>query len=89
MKVSTMVDPHVRIFDFKLIRVTVLIHSYQQLGDHTPKIAKKYFGNTDPMGKSLRYSWEDTKQLFTIAGIAAQAPEESSIKSEILIPYSN
>jgi putative ABC transport system permease protein len=87
----TMVDPTLfRIFDFKLIQ-----------GDRagpfptgnsvivTPKIAKKYFGNTDPMGKSFEIQLGDTKQLFTIAGIAAAAPEESSIKYDILIPYSN
>jgi len=87
----TMVDSTMfRIFDFKLIqgnRVDLFPTSNSVI--ITPKIAKKYFGNTDPMGKSFEIQLGDTKQLFTIAGIAAQAPEESSIKYDILIPYSN
>ena len=87
----TMVDSTMfRIFDFKLIqgnRVDPFPTSNSVI--ITPKIAKKYFGNTDPMGKSFEIQLGDTKQLFTIAGIAAQAPEESSIKYDILIPYSN
>jgi len=87
----TMVDSSLfKIFDFKLIQ-----------GDGsnpfptsnsaivTPKIAKKYFGNTDPMGKNFEMQLGDTKQLFTITGIVAAAPEESSIKYDILISYSN
>ena len=87
----TMVDSSLfKIFDFKLIQ-----------GDGsnpfptsnsaivTPKIAKKYFGNADPMGKSFEMQLGDTKQLFTITGIVAAAPEESSIKYDILISYSN
>ena len=87
----TMVDSTMfRIFDFKLIqgnRVDPFPTSNSVI--ITPKIAKKYFGNADPMGKSFEMQLGDTKQLFTIAGIAAQAPEESSIKYDILIPYSN
>ena len=87
----TMVDSSLfKIFDFKLIQ-----------GDGsnpfptsnsaivTPKIAKKYFGDTDPMGKNFEMQLGDTKQLFTITGIVAAAPEESSIKYDILISYSN
>jgi putative ABC transport system permease protein len=79
-----------RIFDFKLIqgnRVDPFPTSNSVI--ITPKIAKKYFGNADPMGKSFEIQLGDTKQLFTIAGIVAEAPEESSIKYAILVPYSN
>ena len=31
----------------------------------------------------------DQKQLFTIAGVADRTPEESSIKYDILIPFTN
>jgi putative ABC transport system permease protein len=41
------------------------------------------------MGKSFEMQLGDTKQLFTITGIVAAAPEESSIKYDILISYSN
>ncbi len=87
----TMADADIfKMFDFKLLK-----------GDRnnpfpttssiivTPEIAKKYFGNADPVGKSFEMQLGDTKQLFTIAGIAAKAPEESSIKYNILLPYTN
>src|SRR5436190_9861023 len=87
----TMVDSTLfTVFDFKLNqgnRIDPFPTSNSVI--ITPKIAKKYFGNTDPMGKSFEIQLGDTKQLFTIAGIAPQAPEESSIKYDILIPYSN
>jgi putative ABC transport system permease protein len=41
------------------------------------------------MGKSFEMQLGDEKQLFTVAGIAEQAPEESSIKYDILFPYAN
>ena len=60
----------------------------------TPRIAKKYFGDSpdryrDAMGKSFEMQLGDEKQLFTIAGIAEHAPEESSIKYDILLPFTN
>lgn len=87
----TMVDSTLfKIFDFKLIggnsndpfptTNSVIV---------TPKIAKKYFGDENAMGESFEIQLGDTKQLFTVAGIAEPAPEESSIKYDILFPYSN
>jgi len=93
----TMVDPaFFKIFDFKLFQGnqndpfptsnSVII---------TPKIAKKYFpqdaghGDVNALGKSFEIQLGDAKQLFTVAGIAEQAPEESSIKYDILFPYAN
>src|SRR3954466_4092333 len=55
----------------------------------TPEISKKYFGTTNAVGKSFEMQLGDEKKLFTIAGIAEHAPEESSIKYDILIPYTN
>ncbi|HLX92691.1 MAG TPA: ABC transporter permease [Puia sp.] len=55
----------------------------------TPSIAKKYFGNKNPVGKNIRIHLGDASQLFTVAGIAGPAPEESSIRFDILIPWSN
>ena len=87
----TMVDSTLfKMFDFKLLR-----------GDRnnlfttsnsiviTPQIAKKYFGTVDAVGKSFEMQLGDEKQLFTVSGIAANAPEESSIKFDILLPYAN
>jgi putative ABC transport system permease protein len=93
----TMVDPTIfKIFDFKLLQGnrndpfptsnSVII---------TPKIAKKYFpqdavhGEVNAMGKSFEMQLGDEKRLFTVAGIAEQAPEESSIKYGVLFSYAN
>lgn len=56
----------------------------------TPELAKKYFGKQDPMGKriEIQFSTEE-KILFTVAGIAKPAPEASSIKYNLLIPFTN
>ena len=87
----TMVDSTLfKIFDFKLLQGnpnnpfptanSVIV---------TPKIAKKYFGADNAIGKSFEIQLGDGKPLFTIAGIAEPAPEESSIKFDILFSYSN
>ena len=55
----------------------------------TPASAEKYFGKSDPIGKNLELQLGDNKILFAVAGIAAPAPEASSIRYEFLIPYSN
>jgi putative ABC transport system permease protein len=92
----TMVDSTLfRIFDFKLL--------YGNRNDPfptqnsvviTPKIAKKYFadaanGYEGALGKSFEMQLGDNKQLFTVAGIAESAPEESSVKYDILFPFTN
>ncbi|MEP7255492.1 MAG: ABC transporter permease [Ferruginibacter sp.] len=55
----------------------------------TEELAKKYFGKKDPIGKSIEMQLGDEKMLFTVAGIAEKAPEASSIKYKMLIPFSN
>ncbi|MEP6927043.1 MAG: ABC transporter permease [Ginsengibacter sp.] len=87
----TMVDSSLfKMFDFKLLQGnrdkpfpndnSVIV---------TPEIVKKYFGNINAVGKSFEMTLGDQKQLFTIAGIAEDAPEESSIKYDILLSYTN
>lgn len=55
----------------------------------TPEIAQKYFGNTDPVGKTFEMQLSDTPRLFTVTGVARRAPEESSVKYDLLIPFDN
>ena len=55
----------------------------------TPDIAKKYFGKENPLGKNVEIQLGTEKVLFTVTGIAKRAPEASSIKYNILIPFSN
>ena len=87
----TMVDSTLfGIFDFRLIqgnRNNPFPDGHSLI--ITPDIAKKYFGSEDPMGRTLQIQLGNEKRPFTISGIAAPAPEESSVKYDLLIPYSN
>ena len=55
----------------------------------TEELAKKYFGTANPIGKNIEIQLGEEKILFSVTGIAMKAPEESSIKFKLLIPYSN
>ncbi|MBA4317033.1 MAG: hypothetical protein C0412_01395, partial [Flavobacterium sp.] len=48
-------------------------------------IAKKYFGNENPVGKTITLN---NRSDFSVSGIMKDAPENSTIKPGILIPYS-
>ena len=48
-------------------------------------MAKKYFGNTEAIGKTISFI-EDSAQLFTVTAIAANAPDNSSIQYDIVLP---
>jgi len=49
----------------------------------TRLMAEKYFGSTDPVGKTIRIS---DSYNFTVTGVAREAPENSSIKFDFLVP---
>ncbi len=51
----------------------------------TEAMANKYFGNTDPVGKSIRLN---NKWDFTITGIVDNIPSNSYIKFDFLVPFS-
>src|SRR6202012_5393909 len=77
------VDPSFfKMFDFKLIKgntdapfpndKTIII---------TQTTAKKFFGDADPVGKVLL---ANNKDNFMVSGVIADAPENSSIKFDML-----
>src|SRR5580704_9531629 len=47
--------------------------------------AKIYFSNSDPIGKTIGLV-SDTTRLFTIAAVAENAPDNSSIEYDVVIP---
>lgn len=55
----------------------------------TPAIARKYFGDNSPVGKSLIIKIRDVEEVFTVTGIAAPPPTNSSIEYQVLLPIEN
>jgi putative ABC transport system permease protein len=47
--------------------------------------AKKYYGNTDPIGKTIGMIGDSTR-LFTVAAVAENAPDNSSIQYDVVLP---
>ena len=55
----------------------------------TEKMAQKYFGNEDPVGKRItirHYQWREIAQEFVIAGVVETIPSNSSIRFDFLLP---
>lgn len=55
----------------------------------TPEIARKYFGRTNPIGKSLTVVFGNEEKLFTVSGIAAAPPSNSSLQFSAVMPIEN
>jgi len=49
-------------------------------------MAKKFFGETDPVGKTLRVSNQDD---YTVIGVIKDAPLNASLRCEWLAPVGN
>ncbi|MBD2756561.1 ABC transporter permease [Spirosoma sp. BT704] len=52
----------------------------------TERIAKKYFGDIDPIGQLLRI---DSSLVVTITGVLENLPATTDFHTEIYLPYSN
>ncbi len=48
------------------------------------KMAEKFFGHEDPLGKSLLLN---TKNFFTVTGVFKDIPKNSSLQFEYLLPF--
>ncbi|MCU0445229.1 MAG: ABC transporter permease [Microscillaceae bacterium] len=53
----------------------------------TEKMALKYFGSTDVMGKNILIEYDNKFVPYMISGIAEDMPENSSIRFGILLPF--
>ncbi|HTK20774.1 MAG TPA: ABC transporter permease [Mucilaginibacter sp.] len=74
-----------KIFDYKLLKGNTDnpfpdIHSIII----TQNTATRFFGNEDPIGKVLQ---GNSKDNYTITGVLADFPENSSFKADILFPF--
>jgi putative ABC transport system permease protein len=50
----------------------------------TDEMSKKYFGNENPMGKSLQLN---NNEMFLVSGIMKKMPTSSSFNADFLIPF--
>ena len=77
------VDPSFfKVFDFKLIKGSAdRPFPTDQSIIVTESTAKRFFGDADPIGKVIK---ADNKDNYTVAGIIADFPENSSIKADVL-----
>jgi putative ABC transport system permease protein len=53
----------------------------------TEDMAKKYFGTTDAVGKTLEFEINKKFVPFTVSGVAKRSPANSSIGFDILLPF--
>jgi len=60
-------------------------------GDNTvvisEDIAKKYFGNQDPVGKVMMLKQDTAFKPYTITAVTNRSPQNSSLKIKILVPF--
>ena len=73
------------VFDFPLLqgnKASVLANKNQVV--ISEQLAKKYFGNQNPVGKTLNLTSEGL--LLTVSGIAKDFPANSSFRFDIIIP---
>ena len=73
-----------RIFSFRFVKGNAAT-AFKELNDAviTEETAKKYFGNTDPIGKALRYRNED----YVVKAVLEDIPANSHIQFNILLNY--
>lgn len=87
----THIDPDgFRMFSFSLKNGTLdKAFSTDQSLVISQKMAQKYFGDKDPIGKTLEIqSYTLKEKTFTITGVAEEIPQNSSITFDFLIPFS-
>src|ERR1700761_7197495 len=79
-------DPSLlKIFSFRLIsgNAATVLNAPDKIV-LTQTIAKKYFNNENPIGKTLKVGAKD----FMVSGLAEDAPSNSQIKFDFILPFS-
>ena len=76
-------------FNFPLVRGTIRLNDLSTVLI-TQKAAKKFFGDTDPIGKTLMfYSDETFRKPLTVTGILKDPPVNSSFQFELITNTNN
>ncbi len=55
----------------------------------TQSMATKYFGSSDPIGKTLSVGWYGPPKIFQVTGVVANVPENSQIKFDFIGSFSS
>ncbi|MEB2781254.1 FtsX-like permease family protein [Algoriphagus sp. C2-6-M1] len=90
-QIYLMVSPDfLEIFSFELLQG----NKNQVLQDKfsvviTEEVAKKYFGEADPIGKSIRILMGDNYEEYQVTGLLKDLPANSSIQFEVLMNDQN
>ena len=53
------------------------------------EIAKKIFGETEPLGKTINLNFNGKIESFTVTGITEKAPENSTIENQMMVRFEN
>ncbi len=79
-----------KVFDFRLHSGDIhgALENHQSIVV-SENMAKKYFGKDQAIGKTIELQMGNEKVLFTVSAVAAETPMESSIRFDMLIPFSN
>lgn len=78
-----------KVFDFKLLQGnpdSALVD--QRAIVLTSSTARKFFGEKDPMGKTMRFEWWGKWHDFTVTGVLEDVPTASHLQFDYLLPFS-
>jgi len=53
----------------------------------TSSSAKKYFGSSDVIGKTLQVKYQNEFDNFTVTGLAEDPPQNSTLRFDLLLPF--
>jgi putative ABC transport system permease protein len=80
-----------RVFSFKLLQgdSTTVLNTANSIAI-SEKLAKKYFGNENPMGKTILVRDRDNirEELFTVTGVFKDVTKQSSMEFDYVLPFS-
>jgi putative ABC transport system permease protein len=82
-------DPSVfKIFTFDIVKgnETAMLKGRNSVV-MTEKAAKKYFGNENPLGKTVEIEVDEGFDLFLVTGVVKAMPLNSSLQFDMLIPF--